>query len=336
MAIEYKQEKQRKCMMSVSEKTKDWIPALRRYFANSFKSDQTAASRLPTVKLLLEWLTQKDIINKKRIEDITESDLAKVKSSDIEEYLNCLKKGIGCKKNSNRTIRLKIVAFHSLWEFLVKDNIVPKNIIDCKAWCKKYKEESSNNAYASGEGIRIAEASDIEMFLRNLEKINDDFVFKRNTMIVKLYLASGIRKSELCGLDMEDIDFNNLTIKIMRKGNQDVPSVVPIPSKTMEELRDYVYMRNSIGFTSKALFVSKRTGDRLTEASIRDFFDRYSERKISPHRLRDSFASNVYDKTHNMKLIQELLGHASPITTSNNYVMSNQGTIRDAVEAVAW
>ncbi len=336
MAIEYKKAKQKKCMMFVSEKTKEWCPALRKYFVNKFKSNQTAASRFPTIKLLLEWLMEKGIINKKKIEDITESDFLKVKSSDIEEYLNCLKNGIGCKKNSNRTIRLKIVVFHSLWKFLANDDIVPKNIIDYKAWCAKYKEESANNAYASGEGIRLAKTSDIEMFLHNLEKINDDFVSKRNIMIVKLYLASGIRKSELCGLDLSDVDFDNLTIKIIRKGNQAVASTVPIPSKTMEELKEYIEMRNSIGFASKALFVSMRTGERLSEASIRDFFDRYSEHKISPHRLRDNFASSVYADTLDLKVVQELLGHASPVTTSKNYIMSNPQTIRNAVENRAW
>ena len=137
---------------------------------------------------------------------------------------------------------------------------------------------------------------------------------KRDRAILETLYSSGIRVSELVGLNLEDVDLIGNIIKVYGKGKKE--RLVPIGEKAIEAIREYL---NSRSKKSQALFLNKR-GARLTAKSICDLTHKYiktigSNSHVSPHVLRHSFATHLLNRGADLRSVQELLGHANLSTT---------------------
>ena len=141
----------------------------------------------------------------------------------------------------------------------------------------------------------------------------------RDRALLELLYASGLRVSELTGLDRGDLDFKGRTVRVRGKGDKE--RVVPFGSKADKALRRWLDasadLRAARG--EEAMFLNLR-GGRLTDRSIRRLLDRYVRqvaltRSVSPHVLRHSFATHLLESGADLRSIQELLGHASLSTT---------------------
>jgi integrase/recombinase XerC len=142
----------------------------------------------------------------------------------------------------------------------------------------------------------------------------------RDKAIMELLYASGLRVSELVGLDTPDLNITSGTVRVLGKGRKE--RVVPVGTKACEAIRKYIAMKHSI-FPSTdghgALFVN-RQGGRLTARSIERLVSKYLKRcgiqkTVTPHVLRHTFATHLLNAGADMRGIQELLGHASLSTT---------------------
>ena len=155
-------------------------------------------------------------------------------------------------------------------------------------------------------------------FLSEEEMAN--FLDLRDKAILELLYATGIRVSELVGISLEDISFEEGLIRVKGKGKKE--RLLPFGRKAGESLRDYLGVRSSINkgrVDEKALFLNYR-GERLTPRSVERIIDKHIRlsalrRKISPHSLRHSFASHLLSRGADLRVIQELLGHESLATT---------------------
>lgn len=139
----------------------------------------------------------------------------------------------------------------------------------------------------------------------------------RDKAILELLYSSGIRVSELTGLDVDDVNLNESIMKIRGKGKKE--RIVPIGSKAVNALRLYHPERKLKKSKEKALFLN-RFGNRLTDRGVRRIVVKYSREsaihgEIGPHTLRHSFASHLLQGGADLRVIQELLGHASLSTT---------------------
>jgi integrase/recombinase XerC len=141
----------------------------------------------------------------------------------------------------------------------------------------------------------------------------------RDRAILELLYASGLRVSELCGLNPEDLDFEYGTVRVMGKGSKE--RVVPFGGKAREALESWLEKRPKVapGTSGEALFLNLK-GGRLTARSVARMLDRYvlecaMSRDISPHVLRHTFATHLLGAGADLRGIQELLGHASLSTT---------------------
>jgi integrase/recombinase XerC len=142
----------------------------------------------------------------------------------------------------------------------------------------------------------------------------------RDKAILELLYATGIRVSELVGIDLEDIHFEERMIRVRGKGKKE--RLVPFGRKAEESLASYMRARTQlpkVGGSENAIFLNYR-GERLTTRSVERIVDRAIElaalrRKISPHSLRHSFASHLLGRGADLRVIQELLGHESLATT---------------------
>lgn len=129
----------------------------------------------------------------------------------------------------------------------------------------------------------------------------------RDRLIVRVIYATGVRVSELCSIDVEDIDFREQTVRISGKGGK--TRVVFIDEETLSELKEYLGERRS-----GPLFTGQN-GKHMSRRTVQHIFSLYAPKGITPHKIRHSYASELYRRSKNLKVVQENLGHASIRTT---------------------
>jgi integrase/recombinase XerC len=150
-----------------------------------------------------------------------------------------------------------------------------------------------------------------------VEMPGDGLAGVRGRAILEMLYATGIRCSELVGLDLSEVDRGDRTIRVLGKGRKE--RVVPYGRRAAEALDLYLPLRDGLRVASDAVFVNGR-GGRLTDRSIRTLVSRRVRsvaiaRKVSPHTLRHCFATHLLERGADLRAIQELLGHASLSTT---------------------
>ncbi|OGX24361.1 MAG: tyrosine recombinase XerC [Omnitrophica WOR_2 bacterium RIFCSPHIGHO2_02_FULL_45_21] len=136
----------------------------------------------------------------------------------------------------------------------------------------------------------------------------------RDRAILETFYSTGIRISELVGLNLENIDFFGAVVKVSGKGKKQ--RLVPIGDKALWAIRDYTEQRKQ---QAPAIFLNKN-GRRITDRGVRLVLDKYIRRtalreNISPHSLRHSFATHLLNRGADLRSVQELLGHANLSTT---------------------
>ncbi len=130
---------------------------------------------------------------------------------------------------------------------------------------------------------------------------------ERDRLIVRLIYATGVRVSELCSISIEDIDFEDHTIRVRGKG--DKIRTVFVDDETLEEIGRFI--GNKI---AGPLFPGQQ-GKHLSPRTVQHIFRQYAPPGITPHKIRHSYASELYRRSKNLRVVQENLGHSSIKTT---------------------
>jgi len=179
-----------------------------------------------------------------------------------------------------------------------------------------------------------AHLSETEMEALLAAASSDSPLGRRDRAILELFYASGLRVSELAGLGLEDIDLARKMVRVLGKGRKE--RFVPFNTSTARALRGYLERRPAgppaSGRRADALFVNHR-GGRLTVRSIDRIVRRYvaatsARTGISPHALRHSFATHLLQRGADLRVIQELLGHAR-LSTTQRYTHVNAAQLVD-------
>ena len=168
---------------------------------------------------------------------------------------------------------------------------------------------------------KTLEQTDVKVAFASLESAvsdSNDAMSIRDLAIVELLYASGIRVSELSGLDLNDVNFERNTVKVMGKGSRERIAPFGIPARRALE----AWIRNRDDFAVKdesALFLGKR-GKRIDPRTVRDVVYRATESidptlRLGPHALRHSAATHLIEGGADIRTVQEILGHASLSTT---------------------
>lgn len=219
---------------------------------------------------------------------------------DIRAFLASLYQR-GLKKTS---ISRKLAAIRSFFKYLHREGIVGKN------------------------PAKLVSSPRLPKILPRFLSIDDVFslmdvpqgeTFRatRDKAILELLYSSGLRVSELVSLDMADLDIKESLIRVKGKGKKE--RIVPVGSKAMDAIKNYLPERITKKRRSSSIFLNNR-GGRLTERSIRRILLIYSrilnlKGNLSPHTLRHTFATHMLHGGADLRSIQELLGHSSLSTT---------------------
>ncbi|WP_288437880.1 tyrosine recombinase XerC, partial [uncultured Pseudomonas sp.] len=146
--------------------------------------------------------------------------------------------------------------------------------------------------------------------------VEDDFLALRDQALLELFYSSGLRLSELVGLDLADVDLAQGLVQVRGKGNKE--RVLPIGSKARDALETWLKVRLQAAPRDDALFIGQR-GLRLTpravQLRVREAGVRELGQHLHPHMLRHSFASHMLSASGDLRAVQELLGHADIATT---------------------
>ena len=159
---------------------------------------------------------------------------------------------------------------------------------------------------------------------------------KRDLVIIKIFLNTGVRCSALSKLDKESIDFRNKTLIVTDKGNQ--VKTYDLSDDTLYELKEWLYVRNEkIKDNDAALFISNRKR-RMDTTSIYNVVKKYSkgikDKNITPHKLRATYGTQLYNETGDIYFVQDCMGHKDPKTTEL-YVRGKKQNLKKASDIMS-
>ena len=210
---------------------------------------------------------------------------------------------------SKATIARKLATLRSFYKFLVKRNYLEANPVISIRTPKQEKKLP-----------RFMEYTEIQRLFSAVP--TNSWLGARDKAILETLYSTGIRVSELVGLNMDDVDFLGEVVHIRGKGKKE--RISPIGSSALQAIQHYMEFRNkraenSNNFDNRVLFVNKH-GQRLSTRSVRRKMDKYLkiaglDPLISPHTLRHSFATHMLNNGADLRSVQELLGHQSLSTT---------------------
>lgn len=259
----------------------------------------------------------------KEIVDFTLNDMALLKSEDIEEFLHWLRyHEIDNKvyRNSQSTLEHYTSAISELYSYYIKRQHLNFNPVDAIDREKKKKKKIVR--LENDEKERFLNAAEYGTGLTQHQQKFHQKSKTRDMAILSLFLDTGMRVSELVGINISDINFEKHSISIIRKGGNQ--QYVYFSDHVELILLDYLDDRHLYYPTDdeEALFIS-RNGERISERSIQRLVKKYATSalpdktdKITPHKLRSTFATDMLRATGDIKLVSEQLGHSNMNTTT--------------------
>ena len=255
------------------------------------------------------------------------SDLDEIKFQDIEEFMEYLKYYKDEKEklisNSVSGIKRKIATLRSFYKYFYNNDLLKNNptakIILPKIRDKEIIRFDVNEVV---DFLNLVESGD------NLSKKEKQFHDKtkiRDIALLSLMLGTGIRVSECIGINLSDVDLKNTAIKVKRKGAKE--SIIYFSDEVLKPLSEYIDYRKSIDVENEkdkdALFLSIQN-KRISARSVENLVKKYSKnvnplKHITPHKLRSTFGTNLYQETDDIYLVASVLGHNDVNTTKKHY-----------------
>ncbi len=305
-------------------------------------STRTRISYAYDIRVFFQFLLDENpAFRGKSMGDITLETLDQLKAVDIEEYLEYLKvyqSDDGIKTNGERGMKRKMVALRGFYAYYYKRELIQTNptvLVDMPKIHDKAIVRLDVDETASLLDY-IEHAGDS---LQGQKKVYWEKTKTRDLALVTLLLGTGIRVSECVGLDMQDVDFKNNGIKVTRKGGNEM--VVYFGDEVEQALRNYLAERMGItplAGSEQALFLSsqrRRIGVQAVENLVKKYARQVTAtKKITPHKLRSTYGTALYQETNDIYLVADVLGHKDVNTTKKHYAAMDDQRRRMAARAV--
>lgn len=207
---------------------------------------------------------------------------------------------------SPRSIQRVLSTSRSFFEYLLVEGVI--------------KLSPAQNINSPKSAQLLPKAMDADLVQRLLDFKPNGLIEVRDKAIAELLYSSGLRLSEVCTLDVQDLELKERVCRVTGKGNK--MRVVPVGKKAIQAIRDWLIhrkeLKNSKSSSSEAMFLNNK-GKRISARSIQLRLEKLCAQRglpgINPHMLRHSFASHVLESSGDLRAVQEMLGHADIATT---------------------
>lgn len=278
--------------------------------------------------------TQTFAFSDKKPNELTLNDLNKVTENHIEKYmyyLNSYESKDKIWSNQVKTKARKFSSVKSMLRYFYRHGDIEQNIGD-KLDSPKLREKEIIKLEPE-EVVKLLDAVESGDNLSPTEKRFHKVTYPRDFAIMSLFLGTGIRISELVGLDVKDIDFSQNAFTITRKGGSRV--ILYFGDEVKQALLDYLNVRNAkTDETEPALFLSLQN-KRITTRAVEKLVKKYCAgviplKKITPHKLRSTYGTNLYRETGDIYVVASVLGHKDVNTTKKYYAQISDDIRREA------
>lgn len=310
------------------QKIGSYLSNLPDYCYDFFTGIENNTSTLTRVNYAMDLSVFYDYIEKyvlkKPKQSITLEDLNKLQAKDIENYLSYLsfyQNQDKILKNSERGKVRKLASVRSFFKYLFNHDMIISNVASKVKTPKLHTKEIIRLEKDEVERMLSAVSSPTSFTAR--QKNYNKNTQERDNAIVTLFLGTGIRISELVGLNVEDFDFSQNAFKVTRKGGNQ--TILYFSREVAEALKQWLQKRNTLKLNENenAMFVSlqnKRLCVRAVENLVKKFAKESAPlKKISPHKLRSTFGTNLYRETKDIYIVADILGHKDVNTTKKHY-----------------
>nr|WP_289046854.1 tyrosine-type recombinase/integrase [uncultured Blautia sp.] len=321
------------------------LPPFCRDFFRAIEPRTTTKTRISyayDIRIFFQFLLEQNPVFKDwSMDAFTVDILDQITAIDLEEYEEYLKvyqAGDKTETNGERGLKRKMSSLRSFYAYYFKREMIHTNptvLVDVP----KIHQKSI---------IRL-EADEVALLLDYIEHGGDDLTGQkkvyyektkdRDLALVTLLLGTGVRVSECVGLDIEDVDFKNNGIKVTRKGGNEM--VVYFSPEVEKALKNYLEVRKNIVPVEgheHALFYStqrKRIGVQAVENLVKKYARQVTTtKKITPHKLRSTYGTALYQETGDIYLVADVLGHKDVNTTKKHYAALDDSRRRQAATAV--
>ncbi|MBP3431704.1 MAG: tyrosine-type recombinase/integrase [Clostridia bacterium] len=315
------------------QKVGNYLMELPEYCYDFFTGIENNTSSLTRVNYAMDLSVFFDYLEKfvvkKPKAQISLDDLNELQARNIENYLSYLsyyQNNNKMVKNTERGKARKLASVRSFFKYLFNHDLLEKNVASKIQTPKLHNKEIIR--LEKDEVSRMLNAVQSPKTFTERQKHYNKNTQVRDNAIVTLFLGTGIRISELVGLNVEDFDFSQNAFKVTRKGGNQ--TILYFSLEVKEALQDWLTKRSTLKLdpNENAMFVSlqnKRICVRAVENLVKKFAKEGSPlKKISPHKLRSTFGTNLYRETKDIYIVADVLGHKDVNTTKRHYAAINE------------
>ncbi len=306
----------------------------------------TRLGYLRDIRVFCDYLTRKKF-KTKTVTELALDDIAQVTPTDVEAFIDYLSSyTFGGKKHSckEHAKERKVSSLRTMFKYFYKKEKLASDVMtkvdSPKIHLKPIVRLDVN------EVADILDEAETGENLKGRQKSFHPATAVRDEAMLSLFLGTGIRISECVGLDRNDINFSDNSFVVTRKGGN--TSVLYFSEEVADALRKYIdwlddQILENTPFGKRvtdrdALFISNK-GGRITPRAVEMMVKKYAKvttpfKKITPHKLRSTYGTNLYRETHDIFVVADVLGHKDVNTTRKHYAAMSDEIRRDVVNKV--
>ncbi len=322
----------------------DQLPPFCREFFQAISDITESRTRIAyayDLGVFFEFLRQRNPLYRNvPIQEITVDVLNRIEKADIEEYVEFLslyEKDGEEFTNNDRGKRRKLASLRTFYDYYFQSGKAAANVAE-KVPLPKLHEKEIVRMDPNEVAVLLDQVEAGTKMTKSQLKFHEKTKV-RDLALLTLLLGTGIRVSECVGLDLNDVDFDNLAVKVYRKGGYE--DVVYFGEEVEAALLSYLEERRRIVPAEgheNAFFLSLQNR-RMAVRSVENLVKKYTSlvtttKKITPHKLRSTYGSNLYQETGDIYLVADVLGHKDVNTTRKHYAAMQDYNKRKAAKTV--
>ena len=301
----------------------DKVPMFIQEFFCQLGSRAARINYWTAIKHLIVWFIDNDVIKHTCIADVRPEDFAVIRPATMTKYFEFLLKSI-----SLSTFQTKRNMLSSFWTYLKQEHYVEDNVVRLVR-SNEFKANKTNVK----KMYKLPSEEKINYMIDRMNLKHDDFLRIRNVSIVTFLRGTGLRVSELVGLDLSDLHlsggklgdhyYDEPFVTVISKGHyhygDDDKDIVFLSDSAKNALEIWLQYRVMCDYADEdAVFICKN-GKRMVEVNVKKLFSQYSNGEITPHMLRHEYTVRAIDATKDWTLVQDQLRQKSLSTTINHY-----------------